>query len=385
MNLLNADVNIALSIKMASTARKNSTRHYRGKSSARGQGLSRQVEYNPLVTIAIPTFNRAAWLKDCINSALSQTYPNFEVIVSDNASTDETQEVLKSFRDRRLRIVKQKENIGLLPNWNACLAQASGEYIVIVSDDDRIKPWLLERTVALARIDPKIPIIIALFDIYISNIALTKSMQTKLGTGIWQGVDILEELLPIMTGISTFMIGTEALRAIGGFPVDFPHAADLAVCVPLLFAGRAGLVNESCGTLYLHEARETSKLAVNLRLNDCEKVSNLINSLADRSIDDPKKRERIKLFSKRFLARIALAHLTQFRREGAKLTDMLPLIWHWRDKLKTAGMRHIFRFIITMIVFVLPVRIVDWSRYARRNYRYKLSGKLSKTLPFAEL
>ena len=59
---------------------------------------------NPLVTIAIPTFNRASWLGDCVRSALSQSYRNIEVLVSDNASTDDTQSVLSEFPDPRLRV-----------------------------------------------------------------------------------------------------------------------------------------------------------------------------------------------------------------------------------------------------------------------------------------
>ncbi|XIA62295.1 glycosyltransferase family 2 protein [Bradyrhizobium sp. TZ2] len=61
------------------------------------------------MTIAIPTFNRAALLKDCVQSALSQTYTNIEVLVSDNASTDDTTKVLREFSDNRLRILRQKK------------------------------------------------------------------------------------------------------------------------------------------------------------------------------------------------------------------------------------------------------------------------------------
>jgi glycosyltransferase involved in cell wall biosynthesis len=372
---------------MASAAHKSPPPRHRRKSAESSQRVSLHASRNPLITIAIPTFNRAAWLKDCILSVLSQTYQNIEVIVSDNASIDETQEVLKSFSDRRLRVVKQENNIGLLPNWNACLAEANGEYIVIVPDDDTIAPWLLERSVALVRTDPQIPIVIALADIYFAAVGRTWRPQSNLATGIWNGIDILEELLklPIIAGMSTFMIRTEALRARGGFPVDFLHAADMAVWVPLLFTGRAGFVNESCGTMCLHDARETSKLAIDLRLSDCEKVSNLIADLADRSIDDPKTRYRIEILTKRFFARSTFAHLAQFRREGAKLTEVLPLFWHWRHKLKSVGMGHAFKLAITLTVLILPVRIMLWSRHIRSNFRDVLSVKSSKIFPFIKV
>ena len=63
---------------------------------------------DPLVTIAIPMFNRASWLKECIISALAQSYLRFEILVSDNASTDKTAEVLKEFDDQRVRVLSRK-------------------------------------------------------------------------------------------------------------------------------------------------------------------------------------------------------------------------------------------------------------------------------------
>src|SRR5262245_28173895 len=148
-----------------------------------------------LVTIAIPTFNRASWLADCVLAALSQTYQRFEVLVSDNASTDETVEVLRQFSDPHLRVVRQKSNIGLLPNWNACLAEAKGEYIVFVSDDDRIAPWMLERCMALIKRQPQIPIILTLNDFYLTKDGRTRQAtpNRKFGTGIWDGTELLLE------------------------------------------------------------------------------------------------------------------------------------------------------------------------------------------------
>ena len=81
---------------------------------------------DPLITVAIPTCNRVGWLKDCIVSALAQSYQHFEVLVSDNASTDETPIYLETIFDLRLRVIRQKSNIGLLPNWNAMLGCSQG-------------------------------------------------------------------------------------------------------------------------------------------------------------------------------------------------------------------------------------------------------------------
>jgi glycosyltransferase involved in cell wall biosynthesis len=93
----------------------------------------------PLVTIGIPTFNRAdSYLKDSLKSAVSQIYSNIEIIVSDNASTDNTETLVKSFNDPRIRYFKQGKNIGGLNNANFCVEKARGDYFLLLHDDDLI-------------------------------------------------------------------------------------------------------------------------------------------------------------------------------------------------------------------------------------------------------
>lgn len=94
----------------------------------------------PLVTIAIPTFNRAGFLRSAIDSAIAQSYEPIEIVVSDNASTDETAKILASYQDTRFRYIRQESNIGLIANWNACLKVAQGEYFLMLSDDDQLAP-----------------------------------------------------------------------------------------------------------------------------------------------------------------------------------------------------------------------------------------------------
>ncbi len=99
----------------------------------------------PLVTIGIPTYNRAdSFLKQGLSSALNQTYPNIEIIVSDNCSTDNTEAVVKHFDDPRIRYFKQEVNIGSVNNSNFCLSQARGDYFLLHHDDDLIDPDFLE-------------------------------------------------------------------------------------------------------------------------------------------------------------------------------------------------------------------------------------------------
>ena len=99
----------------------------------------------PLVSIAVPTYNRAnSFLKESLASAINQTYQNIEIIVSDNCSTDNTELVVKSFNDRRIRYFRQKENIGPINNANYCLDQAKGVYFTLLHDDNLIENDFIE-------------------------------------------------------------------------------------------------------------------------------------------------------------------------------------------------------------------------------------------------
>lgn len=99
------------------------------------------------VTIAIPTLNRAEYLRTALDSALAQSYSNIEVVVSNNACTDNTASVLESLGDSRLHVLEQKNTLGMMENWNACLRAASGKYFLLLSDDDVLEPTAIEEMV----------------------------------------------------------------------------------------------------------------------------------------------------------------------------------------------------------------------------------------------
>jgi glycosyltransferase involved in cell wall biosynthesis len=99
----------------------------------------------PLVTIAIPTYNRADnYLPQALASAQSQTYPNIEIIVSDNCSSDHTETLMRGISDARIRYFRQEKNIGANNNFNFCLQQSKGIYFLFLHDDDLIDHDLIE-------------------------------------------------------------------------------------------------------------------------------------------------------------------------------------------------------------------------------------------------
>jgi glycosyltransferase involved in cell wall biosynthesis len=97
------------------------------------------------ITVGVPTRNRAGLLRRAVESVLSQEYLDVEVIVSDNASTDRTVECMEEVGDPRLRLLRQHENVGMIANFNNCLQNATGEFFLMLSDDDVLEPGALAR------------------------------------------------------------------------------------------------------------------------------------------------------------------------------------------------------------------------------------------------
>ena len=99
----------------------------------------------PSVSVCIPVYNGAAFIAEAVESALKQTFPDFELIVLDNASTDETPRILERFNDKRLRIIRHASNIGATANFNAALHAARGEWVKILCADDLLYPDCLKQ------------------------------------------------------------------------------------------------------------------------------------------------------------------------------------------------------------------------------------------------
>jgi glycosyltransferase involved in cell wall biosynthesis len=103
---------------------------------------------DPRITVIIPTYNRAGLLGRAVRSVLAQTYADFELIIADDASTDETENVVRSFGDPRIVFVRREENGGNAVARNLGLRHARGAYITFLDSDDEFLPGFLEAVVA---------------------------------------------------------------------------------------------------------------------------------------------------------------------------------------------------------------------------------------------
>jgi glycosyltransferase involved in cell wall biosynthesis len=122
--------------------------------SARPESDSRAVVETPKVSIVLTTRNRAAHLRESLATILEQSFPDFELIVCDDASTDDTAEVIACQRDRRIRYLRTPEPLGMPGNLNRGVECASGAYLLVLHDHDLYEPDLVKRMVEVLDVNP---------------------------------------------------------------------------------------------------------------------------------------------------------------------------------------------------------------------------------------
>ena len=116
---------------------------------------------NPLVSICIPTFNGAKYLKEALNSVALQSYTNIEVIISDDASNDDTLEIVQKFKHSvkfPVFIFNHTPN-GIGANWNNCIKKANGEYIKFLFQDDVLAPNCIKEMLRAFNFDSKVQLV----------------------------------------------------------------------------------------------------------------------------------------------------------------------------------------------------------------------------------
>src|SRR5215831_6951377 len=90
----------------------------------------------PRVSVIIPVYNRAKYVGEAINSILTQSFTNFELLLIDDGSTDESVEIMRSYTDPRIRLVCNERNLGIPKTRNKAIQLARGDYIAILDSDD---------------------------------------------------------------------------------------------------------------------------------------------------------------------------------------------------------------------------------------------------------
>ncbi|TAF53248.1 MAG: glycosyltransferase, partial [Oscillatoriales cyanobacterium] len=248
-------------------------------SQPKSQSKSELQSWQPLVSICIPTYNGEAFIEETIKSAIAQTYPNIELIVSDDGSTDRTIAIAQSFQSQTsadFRIILHR-NYGLSQNWNFCISQAKGEYIKFLFQDDLLAPECIAKMVALAQQNPDIGMVFSPRGITIaedeSHPILRKASQSIKDLhkswsnlkSIQPGKELLADANCLNNPInkigepSTVLIAARVFAEIGLFDSTLSQYVDLDMWWRIMGNYHIGFVDEKLSSLRIHPEQQTWK------------------------------------------------------------------------------------------------------------------------------
>jgi glycosyltransferase involved in cell wall biosynthesis len=199
----------------------------------------------PLVSICVPTYNRPEYLRRAVESCRTQTYPHFEIIITDNSTNEDSKKMAATWSDPRIRYYKNEGNIGAVGSTNRGVGLAAGKYIKFLMDDDLLKPRCLELMVKAMEENPAAGVAMAPMDLidetdrricprfYVFQ-TMRYRYRYQVGDGLIDRRHLLRDFLTRdypCTVPSGIMFRTEALRQAGPFSAEADFAGDLEMCM----------------------------------------------------------------------------------------------------------------------------------------------------------
>ncbi|GFE71331.1 glycosyltransferase [Chroococcus sp. FPU101] len=241
--------------------------------------MSNSAENSPLVSILIPTFQGEEFLEETLLTAFAQTYPNLEIILSDDHSTDATVKIAQSFEKKsphQFKIVFNPHP-GMVQNWNYCIEQAKGKYIKFLFQDDLLNPYCVEKLVNLAEQDNAIGLVFSPRNVLVTSNNSHQKLDSNYEEAqnlhrFWSvlkpiqwGQDLIEDSQFLEAPInkigepSTVLIRKEVFDKVGYFDLELAQLVDLEMWIRIMIHYKIGFVDETLSTFRIHPKQQTLK------------------------------------------------------------------------------------------------------------------------------
>jgi glycosyltransferase involved in cell wall biosynthesis len=205
----------------------------------------------PLVSVCMPAYNVGRTLRLALESVLSQTYQRLEVVLVDDGSTDDTQEVASSFRDDRIRYIRNKTNLGGYQTMNKAVSLARGDFVAIYHTDDVYEPTIVEKEVDYLRSHPEAGAVFCM-DHFIDDEGQVYGETSLPLEFMERKYFVYEDVFPfllrhknILLRCSTFKARRGTLETVGPFDAEtYDIAADLDMWIRIVRRFPIGILNE---------------------------------------------------------------------------------------------------------------------------------------------
>ena len=274
------------------------------------------------LTVGIPTFNRARWLRETIESVLAQTFTDFRLIVSDNASDDDTPEIVRSFNDGRIDYVRCELNIGRAGNFSRIIGLADTDFVTLVADDDILYPDHLEAAVDVLEAFETVGLAHSAFNLIDARSHVLRTMCPLASRSLVtiERRDIALERMMVSRWpmcFSSVVYRMTALLDAGGFREELEPFGDLHLWMRVALDWDFGYIAKPSAGFRLHAASASSNMAADQQGASDQRRLDLVQAhtrferrmnFLEGAPSDPRRREKFR----------ALATL-QFLVDGAGL------------------------------------------------------------------
>ncbi|HXR47151.1 MAG TPA: glycosyltransferase [Candidatus Limnocylindrales bacterium] len=217
---------------------------------------------SPSVSFIVPCYNMAGPMSECVCSILKQTYQDFEILIMDNCSPDNTPEVARSFSDPRVRYIRNETNLGHVRNFNKGVTLARGKYVWMIAADDSLRSsHVVERFVGLMERNPSVGYVFCRA-IEVQNgkeAGIVQWADCGDENCIWDGHRFLARLIRNNCIVmSSGMVRKECFDKAGLYPLDMPHACDWYLWCSFALFYNVAYFSEPMVYFRVHEGSLTS-------------------------------------------------------------------------------------------------------------------------------
>lgn len=215
----------------------------------------------PRVSVCIPTYNTARYLPQAVESALGQNFDDFEVVVCDNASSDETPRLCAAYLgDPRFRSERYDAFVGQAANWNRCLDQARGDHVILLHADDILRPGFLAAAVRFLDADPDVVLVHCAVQSILPDGSPLSVRRLYHEDRVEPGEVRFRQLLDVgcLINPAGVLVRRTAYQAVGGFTEDVVWGVDWHMWLRLSLQGRVAYLAEPLALYRDHPQSGTS-------------------------------------------------------------------------------------------------------------------------------
>ncbi len=216
----------------------------------------------PLVSVCVPTYRYGELIGRCVESVLGQTFADFELIIVDDASEDETAEVVSQYPDARLRFYQNEARLGMVGNWNKALQMGKGRYLAMLHGDDYHFPEFLTKAVAALEANPAAGFVFSAYHNVDNSGEFIEEVHPWQNSGLIPRADAFRRMLifnPVRC--PTVLVRREVYEKLGWFDPNLIFVIDWEMWLRILREYDVIYLDEVLAAYRLHPASTTNRLA----------------------------------------------------------------------------------------------------------------------------